>query len=69
MNFDFLVIGYGDDPSDSITILVKLTGKPKLRTVLVEDAVWLTFVTDSSGVESGYKIDINVIGDELIRRM
>ena len=69
LNFDFLIIGYGDDPSDSSTELVKLTGHPKLRTMLVEDAVWLAFVTDPSGVESGYKINIKIISDESIRCM
>ena len=58
-DFDFVLIGTGSSPSDVSSILAKLTGRPKLRTLTsTHSEVWLTFVTDSSGVSSGYEIDI-----------
>ena len=60
-DYDFLVVGYGGNPSDINSILAKLTGKPKLRTLTSSDHhTWVSFVSDSSGVSSGYDIIIEI---------
>ena len=59
-DYDFLIIGSGDDPSDSKSVLARLTGNPKLRTLTSTDQVWLGFMTDSSGIATGYIIDVDV---------
>ena len=60
--FDFLFIGYGDNPSDSSSILAKLTGTPKLRALTsLDNHVWFSFITDASGIASGYSINVTRI--------
>ena len=65
--YDFLLIGEGNNPTDWDSILAKLTGKSKLRTLLSsESQLWLTFTTDSSGTATGYEVEINVIAYDLV---
>ena len=65
--FDFLHIGYGDNPSDQETTLASLSGKPKLRTLAsTSNKVWLTFITDESGVDSGYMLSFSSIASDLL---
>ena len=60
--FDFLFIGYGDNPSDSSSILAGLTGTPKLRALTsLDNHVWFSFITDASGIASGYRINVTRI--------
>ena len=60
-DYDFLLVGYGDNPSDFNKVLAKLTGKSKLRTLTSSDHhTWVSFVSDSSGVSSGYDIIIEI---------
>ncbi len=64
LDYDFLIIGYGDDPSNKSTELVMLTGQPKLRTIVSPGNVWLTLITDSSSFATGYNIDFRIIDEE-----
>ena len=65
--YDFLLIGYGDNPSDANSILAKLTGQPKLRTLTSSDSqLWIIFITDSSGVRSGYTIEFELLDEQFI---
>ena len=65
--YDFLLIGEGDNPADWDSMLAKLTGKSKLRTLLSSKSqLWLTFTTDSSGTATGYEVEINVIANDLL---
>ena len=60
-DYDYLVVGYGDNPSAISSLLAKLTGKPKLRTLTsTYQHTWVSFVSDSSGVSSGYDIIIKI---------
>ena len=59
-DFDFLIIGSGENPADQKSVLARLTGRPKLRTVTSTYQVWLSFITDDSGIATGYAIDVNV---------
>ena len=66
-DFDFLVIGSGKDSSKSDSILVMLTGKPKLRTLASADPdIWLTFLSDLSGQSSGYQLTLRLYPENLI---
>ena len=68
--YDFLLIGEGDNPADWDSMLAKLTGKSKLRTLLSSKSqLWLTFTTDSSGTATGYEVEINVIANDLLDSM
>ncbi len=64
LDYDFLIIGYGDVSTDKSTELAILTGQPKLRTIVSPGNVWLTLVTDSSGPAIDYNIDFRIIYDE-----
>ena len=66
-DYDFLIIGTGKDSSDFDSVLVKLTGKPKLHTLASTDSdMWLTFLSDLSGQSSGYQLTITLYPENLI---
>ena len=67
-DYDFLTIGSGDNPSDSKSVLARLTGNPKLRTLTSTHQVWLVFTTDSSGIATGYTIDVYVALPAIARK-
>ena len=61
-NFDFLLFGNDDNPSDSRSIFAKLTGKPIIRTMTsISLTCWMTFTTDAQGVAKGYQIIVALI--------
>ena len=63
---DYLLIGLGTNPGSTNSILTRLTGKPKLRTLTAaKGEMWITFVSDYSGVASGYIIDFSWMGTKL----
>ncbi len=62
LGYDFLLVGFGQDANDDNTVLAKLTGKPKLRTLASSNSfVWLKFLTDPSRSAEGYEIDVKLI--------
>ena len=65
-NFDFLLIGYGRDSSNLDSVLVSLSGTPKLRTLTSTDPdMWLTFLTDLSGQSSGYHLKLRLYTENI----
>ena len=62
LGYDYLLVGFGQDTNDYNTVLAKLTGKPKLRTLASNNSfVWLKFLTDPSRGAKGYEIDVKLI--------
>ena len=62
LGYDYLLVGFGQDTNNDDTVLAKLTGKPKLRTLASNNSfVWLKFLTDPSRGAEGYEIDVILI--------
>ena len=61
-NYDFLLFGNGDNPSDSSSLFAKLTGEPIIRAMTsISTKSWMTFTTDVNGVAKGYQIIVALI--------
>ncbi len=58
--FDYLIFGKGSDATVSSTIVTKMTGTTKIRRLVFsgDDAIWIKFLTDRTGVERGFSLGI-----------
>ncbi|XP_072022253.1 uncharacterized protein [Amphiura filiformis] len=58
-NYDFLIIGDGEDPSDAESTIATLTGMVKIRRIVsLEHQIWIKFVSDRTGTRRGFDIHI-----------
>ena len=57
---DYLDLGEGQSPNNQTSFLVRVTGKPKLKSVTSStNKMWLFFRTDSSGNDGGFLLQLS----------
>ena len=60
--YDFLMIGNGLDPGESLSVITSLTGSVKIRTLTSSGhGMWLTIATDGTTTGRGFHINMRRI--------
>ena len=60
--YDFFILGNGEDPGQSSSVIGRLTGNVILRTLTSDGSdMWMKLVTDGTGTRRGFHIDIRRI--------
>ena len=57
--YDFLIVGNGDNSAIKSSVIARLTGKTKLRTLSsTDDIMWLKLASDRTGTGRGFEIEL-----------
>ncbi|XP_072037009.1 G-protein coupled receptor GRL101-like [Amphiura filiformis] len=60
--YDFIILGFGKETSNSTTMLYSFTGKPKTVSYTSNEAqIWLKFASDRSGGRRGFSFRLNQV--------
>ncbi|XP_071822362.1 uncharacterized protein [Apostichopus japonicus] len=61
LGYDFVEVGYGEDPSDRTTLLLRASGSSLPDPFMVpDDGGWVRFTSDSSETENGFGFYVGV---------
>ena len=57
--YDFLIVGNGENSAIKPSLIARLTGETKLRTLTsTEDTMWLKVASDRTGTRRGFEIEL-----------
>ena len=57
--YDFLIVGNGENSAIKSSLIARLTGETKLRTLTsAEDTMWLKVASDRTGTRRGFEIEL-----------
>ena len=57
--YDFLIVGNGENSAIKSSVIARLTGETRLRTLTsAEDTIWLKVASDRTGTGRGFEIEL-----------